>query len=404
MPKLVILGAGYGGLALAQKLDTVAKGSSKWDVTLVDRRDYHLIQVRVHEVAANSISAERVKTPLAELLEGFKVNFVQAQIKTIDPINKKVHTDIGELDYDRLVVSLGSETAYFNIPGLQENTLPMKFLEDAIAFRKAVIHAFKTATEAGAAALLKNDPRLSIIIGGAGLTGTELAAEMVDFCGDLVKKFPAARGYYRIVLIEGKPHILPQLSASNGEYVRNELRLKGVMVLTNTLIQKVEPGKVYLNNEKVIRGSVISWTGGIRALPLIAESGFETTKDGRVKVDKFLRSEQYPEVYFIGDNAVINDSRNNGQFVPQNGQYAELQGNYLGEAFYQEERGQKPQPYVPFTLGTSISLGRREALTLSGPLRLTGIPGRIAKDVSYSKHDFDIRVKPRLLNPVKNDI
>jgi NADH:ubiquinone reductase (H+-translocating) len=403
MPKLVILGAGYGGLAVAQKLDTMARGRSNWDITLVDRRDYHLIQVRVHEVAANSIAAERVKVPFAELLEGFNVKFLQADILKIMPEQNQVETSAGILDYDRLVVALGSETAYYSIPGMQEHSYPMKFLEDAVAFRKAVIQAFKKAIAKDAPPLIKNDPRLTVVIGGGGLTGTELAAEMVDFINDLVKRAPASRPAFKVYLIEAKPHLLPQLGAVYGDYVKNELRIKGVGVLTNTAIERVEAGKVYLSGDKVIKGDIICWAGGVKAPSIIKEGGFETTRDGRVEVDRYLRSKQFANVYFVGDNALALDTKNNTP-VGQTGQYAEKQGNYLGETFYQEEKGIKPAPYTPFTLGTSVSLGRREALTLSGPLRLTGIPGRIAKDVSYGNYEFNIRLKPRILNPVKNEI
>jgi NADH:ubiquinone reductase (H+-translocating) len=403
MPKLVILGAGYGGLGVAQKLDTLARGRSNWDVTLVDRRDYHLIQVRVHEVAANSIAAERVKVPFAELLEGFNVKFLQTDIIKILPEQNQVETGAGILSYDKLVIALGSETTYYNIPGLEEHSFPMKFLDDAVLFRKAIIQAFKRAVAKDAAPLVKNDPRLTVIIGGGGLTGTELAAEMTDFINDLAKRAPASRSAFKVYLVEAKPHLLPQLSPSEGDYVKNELRLKGVSVLTNTKIEKVEAGKVYLENGKVIRGDIICWAGGIKAPGIIKESGFETTRDGRVEVDRYLRSKQFANVYLVGDNALILDPRTN-QPVGQTGQYAEKQGNYLGESFYQEEKGIKPSPYVPFTLGISVSLGRREALTLSGPLRLTGIPGRIAKDVSYGNYEFNIRLKPRILNPVKNEI
>jgi NADH dehydrogenase len=403
MPKLVILGAGYGGLAVAQKLDTLSRGKSDWDITLVDRRDYHLIQVRVHEVAANSIAADRVKIPFAELLEGFNVKFLQAEIKKILPEKNQVETTAGILEYDKLVIALGSETAYFNIPGLEEHSFPMKFLDDAVLFRRAVIQAFKRAIAKDAPPLVKNDPRLTVIIGGGGLTGTELAAEMTDFINDLAKRAPATRTAFKVYLIEAKPHILPQLSPVYGDYVKSELRLKGVSVLTNTKIEKVEAGKVYLDNGKVVKGEIICWAGGIKAPTLIKESGFETTRDGRIEVDRYLRSKQFDNVFVVGDSALIMDA-NAKQPVGQTGQYAEGQGNYLGESFYQEEKGIKPVPYAPFSLGTSISLGRREALTLTGPLRLTGIPGRIAKDVSYGKYELGIKVKPRILNPVKNEI
>src|SRR5690348_16981284 len=112
MKKLLILGAGYGGLAVAQKLENLSRGKSQWQVTLIEQRDYHLIQVRVHEVAANTIPAERVKIPFSELLDGRTARLVQASVEKIDPKAKKVQTSAGEFEYDRLVIALGSETAY----------------------------------------------------------------------------------------------------------------------------------------------------------------------------------------------------------------------------------------------------------------------------------------------------
>jgi NADH dehydrogenase len=399
MKKLLILGAGYGGLRVAQKLDSLARGRSQWEVTLVDQRDYHLIQVRIHEVAANSIPADKVKIPLSELLEGRNVKFVQARIEKIDPQTKTVQTSAGVLSYDRLVIALGSETAYRNIPGLQEHTFAMKSLEDARAYRRAVIDAFKEAANPDGPALKLPDERLTFIVGGAGLTGTELAAEMVDFCQDLVKHFPSTRRAYKIILLDAANQILPQLDREYGDYVRGELVHKGVTVITGAFIEKVELGTIYLKGGKVLTGKVICWAGGIKAPAILQESGFEVTKDGRIVVDAYLRSKQYPEVYVIGDNALIPDRRSSsGASVPQTGQYAERQGEYVAEALWDEERNLRPHRYLPFTLGTAISLGRTEALTLSGPLRLTGIPGRLAKNVSYDNYEWTIRARPRLLN------
>lgn len=396
MPKLVILGAGYGGLAVAQKLESLAMGRTQWEITLIDQRDYHLIQVRVHEVAANTIPAARVKVPFSELLANRNIRFVQAHIEKIMLEQKQVQTSAGTFSYDRLVIGLGSETAFRNVPGLQEYAFPMKTLEDAVNFRRAVIQAFKVATAEGQSPLQPNDPRLTFIIGGAGLTGTELAAEMLDFCGDIVKRYPMAANKYRIILLDAAPRILPQLSPSYSQYVRDELTIKGVTVITNAFIDKAEAGTLYLKDGKVLKGAVLCWAGGIKAPAILAESGFEVSKDGRIEVDRFLRTKQFPEVYALGDNALVPDSRN-GKFVPQTGQYAERQGDYIGQSLFDEEHGFRLQPYTPFSLGVAISLGRREALTLSGPIRLTGVPGRLAKDVSYENYEWNIRSRSRLL-------
>ncbi len=396
MPKLLILGGGYGGLAVAQKLDDLSRGRSKWEITLIDQRNYHLIQVRVHEVAANTVPAERVRVPFSEVLGGRNVKLVQAVIQKINPQAKQVETSAGTFDYDRLVVAIGSETAYRNIPGLREFTYPMKELEDAIRYRKAVINAFKEVSAPGAAPLKPKDERLTFVIGGGGLTGTELAGEMVDFCSDLANRYKLPSNCYRIALIEGADQILPQLSKQYGEYVRGELRSKGVIVATGVLIERVEKGAVYLKDGRVVRSNLICWAGGIQAPPILAQSGFEVQKDGRILTDAYMRCKQFPEVYVLGDAASIPDSRN-GKFVPWTGQYAEREGHHVGEMLWDEERGMQPHAYQPFSLGVAISIGRKEALTISGPLKLSGIAGRLAKNVSYDNYEWNIRYKPRIL-------
>jgi len=397
MPKLLILGAGYGGLAVAQKLDSLTGGRTNWDITLVDQRDYHLIQVRVHEVAANTIPAGRVQVPFGELLQNRRVKLVKASVQKIVPTTKQVETSVGILAYDRLVIALGSETAYRDIPGLRENAFPMKALEDATNFRTAVIKAFKTATATDQPQLTVADSRLTFVIGGAGLTGTELAAEMVDFCHDIIKRYPAGAGKWKVILLDAADRILPQLAPDYSQYVRDELTRKGITVLTKAFIDHAEPGTLFLKDGRVLKGAVLCWAGGIKAPSILKESSFETGKDGRIEVDRYLRSKQFPDVYALGDNAIIPDVRN-GKSVPQTGQYAEKQGDYLGQLFYDQERSYRQSPYLPFSLGIAVSLGRREALTLSGPLRLTGIPGRLAKDVSYENYEWSIRSKGRLLN------
>ncbi len=397
MPKLLILGGGYGGLAVAQKLDALGRGRSKWEITIVDQRDYHLIQVRVHEVAANSIPAERVRIPFTELLQGRGIKFIQAHIQKIDPHTKQVETSQGTFSYDRLVVAIGSETAYRNIPGLREHSFPMKELEDAVRFRKAVIDAFKEAADPDAAPLVPHDERLTFVIGGGGLTGSELAGEMIDFCNDLSNRYKVPTNSFRVVLLEAADHLLPGLSRQYGDYVRGELRSRGVVVATGAFIERVEPGTIYLKGDKMVRGKVFCWAGGIVAPPILAESGFEVGKDGRIATDEYLRSKQFPEVYVLGDAATVPDSRT-GRAVPWTGQYAERQGHYLAESLWDEERGIRTRPYQPFSLGTAISIGRSEALTITGLIKLTGVPGRLAKNVSYDNYEWNIRYKPRILN------
>ncbi len=397
MPKLLILGGGYGGLALAQKYDGLARGKSAWEIILIDHRDYHLLQVRVHEVAANSIPAERVRIPFSDLVAGRNIHFVQASIESIHPDQRQVITSAGGFEYDRLVIALGSETAYRGIPGLRQHAFPMKELEDALAFRQAVINAFKEATEADQAPLKVADERLTFIICGGGLTGTELAGEMVDFCSDLARRAAIPKEAFKIVLIEAADHLLPQLSRQYGEYVRTELRARGVIVALSNTIERVEAGEIFLNGGKAVHGRVISWTGGVQAPALLAEGGLEVLRDGRIATDEYLRCRQFNEIYVVGDAASVPDNRT-GRPVPWTAQYAERQGHFLAENLWDEERGLRPRPYLPFSLGTAISLGRNEALTITGPLKLTGLPGRLAKNVSYDNYEWNIRFKPRLLN------
>jgi NADH dehydrogenase len=280
---------------------------------------------------------------------------------------------------------------------MREHTYPMKHLEDAVIYRRAVLKAFKEAAEsAEKEPLVKSDPRLTFVVIGAGLTGTELAAEMVDFCSDICDRYPAMRPYYRVVLIHNSGYLLPQLGKINGEYVKQELKSKNVAVLTNSPVTKIEPGRAYLANGRYVRARLICWAGGIAGSPVIRQSNITTTEDGRIPVDPYLRSKQYPDIYALGDNAYVIDPKIN-KAVPQLGQFAWKQGEYLGQCFYNDLFGISNEPYEPFSMGISISLGRREALTLSGPLRLTGITGRIAKDVSYSNYEFAIRPKSQLL-------
>ncbi|MDB5082023.1 MAG: hypothetical protein JWP00_3947 [Chloroflexi bacterium] len=396
MPKLLILGGGYAGLAVAQRLDAISRGRTGWEITLVDQRDFHLLQVRVHEVAANTIPVEKVSIPFNELLDGRKVKFVQAQIQEILPLEKKVLTSAGPLEYDRLVVALGSETRYPPIPGLREHTFPMKDLDDAIRFRKAVIESFKAVTDPSQPPLKAVDERLTFIIGGGGLTGSELAGEMVDFCSDLARRAGLPQNCFRIVLLEAAEHLLPTLDRQYGEYVRGELRSHGVLVATGAMIERVEDGVVYLKGGKIVRGKIICWAGGIQAASVLGRSGFAHLADGRISVDEYLRSKEYPEVYVLGDAASINDKRT-GRPVPWTAQYAERQGHYLADNLWDEERSLRTRPYLPFSLGTAISIGRNEALTISGPLKLTGVPGRLAKNISYDNYEWNIRYKPRIL-------
>ena len=364
---IVVLGAGYGGITATLRLAKLFKSHPDYQVHLADRHPYHLLETRLHEAAARRAE---VTVPILGLLKKRKVLFHLAEILKIDLETRKVICLDQEILYHYLVIALGSKTNFYDIPGLKEYALELKSFHDTLKIRDQIERMFARA--AGIADPVQRKPYLTFVIGGGGLTGVELAAELSEFIEELSLRYRMNPSDSNLILIEVSNSILPNLKENLIQRTKRELIEKRVKTLESTRVMEMKPGLVIIQPGQPLQAHTLIWTGGIRISSLMQASGLETGPLGRIVVDEFLQVKNYPQVYAIGDNALAMNPKT-GQPVPAAAQFALQQGRLVANNIYAEVTGKPRKPYKPKVLGEVISLGRHLSvgwLALPGERRL----------------------------------
>jgi len=379
-PRIVIVGAGYGGLAAARRLADL--GRERYNITVVDQHDYHLLQFELHEAAVGKIAAAALALPLRDLLRGTDVRLRQARAAGFDFAGKAVLTDVGPIPYDILVIATGSRTATNGIPGVREYALTLKSLDDALRLRAAIAAALVRAAHASVDAARR---ALTFVVAGAGMTGVELAAEMAERLPEMAEAVGLSRHLVRIVLVELSYHVLPGWDAEMVAYASAVLQSLGVELVLGARVIAVEPGQVHLASGEMLAADTIVWTGGVQAHDEVAVSGLKTGERGAAVVDATLAALDQPGVYVIGDAAFIRDPRS-GQVALPSAQLAVEQGKAVAANIHAALTGGQPQPYVPRAAGWLVSLGGHAAVGNVGPLRVSGLLARLLKTGSELRY------------------
>ncbi len=370
----LILGAGYAGLATATSL----KPDPALNALLVEQNNYHTFETRLHEAAAHNT---RVTVPLVPLLRGTGVHWEQAAVKDVNVDTREVTLKDGRvLTYDTLVVALGSTTNFYRIPGLAENAVELKDIQDADEIFHYVNRAYASDYQG----------HRDIVVGGAGLTGVELVTELARRAEKLTK----ARGLppMNIYLVEAGPKILPVLDDALRAKAQRTLDEYGIHTLTGHRLMKATADSVTVQTQggqqKVIPAGKIIWTGGIQARDLVKGDRLEKGPGGRIAVDEFLRARGYPEVFVLGDMGLALNEE--GHPVPTTAQHAGQQGRVTAGNLRRLARGEALTPYVPSTLGEFVSLGGLMAvgwmkLPWNQKLAITGGMAHVMKRASEWK-------------------
>lgn len=371
-PRIVILGAGYGGLVTAIKLQKQLNYNEA-EVTLVNKHDYHYITTHLHMPAAGTDDPENARVSITKLIDSTKINFIKDTVVEIKPDSKKVILEGSELSYDYLVIGLGSNPETFGIVGLEKYAFSIRSINSVRLIREHIEYQF---------ARYKNEPEredyLTFIVGGAGFTGIEFVGELADRIPELCEKYDVERSKVRIVNIEAAPTVLPGFDPELVSYGVRVLEGKGVEFKIQTAIKECSPEGVVLANGEVIKSATVVWTGGVRGNRLVEEAGFEGVR-GRVKVDEFLRVPGREEVYIVGDCSVVFNDQ--GRPYPPTAQIATQQGEVCAHNLVSSIRNDKLEKFVPEIRGVVASLGKGEAIGLVFEKKLTGGLAALMKKV-----------------------
>ncbi len=370
--KIVILGGGFGGLYTYKGLYKYFEHDDI-DITIVNRNNYFLFTPMLHEVATGGISHHQVVESIRQIIYKTNDKLHIAELESIDCINQKVKTTLGELKYDVLVVALGATTNFFNTPGAEEHALVLKDLRDAIKLRNLLIQKFEDASEMNEEDRKKE---LTFAVVGGGPTGVEIVTEMAELINDTLMKY-----YHGIIkcedvtlsLINQSSEVLNPFHESLRKEALEVLKDSGVKVMLNTSVKEVRKDSVVLGDDSVLPVSTVVWTAGVKPNTPVFSSPIHLDKGGRVIVNSYLQIENYPNVFVLGDVASF-ALKPEDRPLPMLAQVAVSQGAHVGRNIKRLLEGGELAPFSFKLKGSLVSLGQWRAVAdiygfkFSGPL------------------------------------
>ncbi len=372
--KVVIVGGGFGGLAVARGLK-----DAPVEVTLVDRRNFHLFQPLLYQVATGGLSPANIAAPLRSILRGQKnVQVLLAEATGVDAANKRLLLNGGALDYDVLVLATGSRHHYFGHPEWEAHAPGLKTIEDALEIRRRLLLAFETAERLGTGEA--SEPWMTFVVVGGGPTGVELAGAIAEMARHtLAPEFTSIRpADARVILLEALDRVLPPYPPSLSEAARRSLQELGVEVRTGVAVEGIDEDGVTVSTGKAterIASRTVLWAAGVVATPpgaaLSALLGAEADRAGRALVQPDLTVTGHPEVFVIGDLASVEQG---GKALPAVAPVAMQEGDFIARAIRRRIEGKPAGRFQYRSLGMLATIGRSRAVADFGVFRLSGFP------------------------------
>jgi NADH dehydrogenase len=385
--QIVVAGAGYAGLHVALRLTSRLKNNPKVELTLVDRHDYHQVLTELPRVAGGTRAADAVRIPLQEML-ATRVRFVETEINGFDLAGYGLLTPAGPIGWTRLVLALGSRPNDFAIPGLAERTLSLYSAGDAENVWAAVNQAL---TVAAAGTDPQEQRRLAtVVVGGAGATGVEVAGELAEMLPDVARRHGLASDRPAVRLVEAGPTILAGSSIELIEKATKILSDLGVQVSTNAAIAAVTEEGFRLQDGGLVEGGVFIWAGGVKAPELVAASPLPTGHNGRVKVDRYLRVVDRPDIYVAGDLASVVDPES-GHVLPPLAQIALEEGETVAANLDAELSGQQLEEFTFHDKGFVVSVGNRRGVADVAGITTGGRLAHLLKDAIEWEYRQSVR-------------
>jgi NADH:ubiquinone reductase (H+-translocating) len=372
---VVIIGAGFGGIACALELLRLRSG---FKITIIDQRDYHLIRGNLYELASapeelNDLVELKhtVSIPIKQIFAGKSVEFRQAKVINIDTQRQEVELDHGRVPYDYLVSSLGSHPNFYSIPGAEDLAIPLHDLGDALKIRNAIEFAVERhRTDV-------NKDVIRIMIAGGSVSGIEIAAEfsgMVDF---IAWKNNYPREKIETVIIEGAHQLVPGLAANVAKDIQNRLESLGVKVLTGRMIQEVGDSMATFTNGEKMEFDVLIWAAGVKARHLPMTPLPESDHTDRVEVDEYFRIKNLSNVFVVGDQACHHMA--DGRPLPGTASQAIDQGTYIAGAITKFSANRQPLSHVCKEYPYVIPLGGKWGVIKSKNYYVKGYPAFLVR-------------------------
>jgi len=372
MTHVVVVGGGFGGLAAARGL----RKAQDVEVTLVDRRNHHLFQPLLYQVAMAGLSPAEIAAPIRSLLSTQRNTSVRLdEVRAVDTAAKQVQTARGALPYDVLVLACGARHAYFGHDAWEEHAPGLKSVEEATEIRRRVLFAYEQAE-------METDPvrqkmLLTFVVVGGGPTGVELAGALGE-----MSRFTLARDFRhidpalaRVILIEAGPRILPSFPAELARRATRDLESLGVQVWTASAVTGIDATGVDVGPERIQTATAL-WAAGVQASPLAKSLDAPLDRIGRVIVEPDLSVPGHPEIFAIGDMACVRD--HDGRPLPGLAPVAKQQGACVAENILRASRGEARLPFRYRDRGQMATIGRSRAICDLRRVRFAGFPAWLA--------------------------
>lgn len=365
VPRICILGGGFGGLYTALRLTQLAwEPGQKPEITLIDRQTNFVFTPLLYELITGEMQSWEIAPPFPELLKGTDIRFVQGSVKQIDRSQKSVKlADETEIAYDRLVLALGCETPSESVPGVTEHAIGFRSLEDAYK-----LDAKLRLLEASSA------ERIRIAIVGAGYTGVEVACKLADRLKE--------RG--RIRLIQSRDTILPNAPEFNRNAALKALEQRGIWVDLETNVSEITAdsiGLIYKGQTDVIPVEIVMWTVGNQVSPAIGHFGLPLDSQGKITVTETLQVTEHPEIFALGDAAAIVDAE--GQLIPTTAQVAFQESDFVAWNIWSSLTDRPLLPFRYTNIGEMMTLGDDNAVLSGMGIQLDGPLAYLARRLVY---------------------
>jgi NADH:ubiquinone reductase (H+-translocating) len=368
MKRIVVAGAGFGGLEAVTRLDRMFRRDPEVEILLLSDQNYLLFTPLLPQIASSYTDPRHIVQAVREIRGRKKYRFRRDAVRAVDTPNRRVILDSGSIAYDALILASGSRTEFFNTPGARENCWDYKSLQQAVELRERIIDLCEHADHTEDAAARRS--MLTFVVVGGGYTGIELVTEMRDFLFDYAAKkyrgIPASE--LRLIVLEAAPDILRGIGPKLAAHARKRLHVTGIEVRTSTRVTRVLEDSLEINGNEILKAGTIIWTAGVRASELIESLPGPHDRIGRAVVNAHLQLEGHPEVFVIGDSAAAV----NAQEAPRVAPVAIEQGRVAARNIVHLWAGETLEAYEYASKGMLVSLGMNYAVVQIAGIQVSG--------------------------------
>ncbi|PAB59069.1 FAD-dependent oxidoreductase [Anaeromicrobium sediminis] len=379
--RILLLGAGYGGLLTAKKLGNKFKNDSEVEITLIDKNPYHTMRTELHEVAAGRVDEDSIRIDLKKVFAKRKVNVVLDEIMDMDFNKQVLKSEKSIYEYDYLVIGAGSQPTYFGIKGAKEYTHPLWTYDDAVSLKEHILHMFREAVKETDKE--KRQKMLTFVVVGGGFTGVEMMGELGEWKDRLCEDFYIDKEEVKLYLVDAMPKILPIYPDNLIKKAEKRFKDLGVEIITGAGITEVSKDSVTLGDKGNINTNTVIWAAGVEGANILEAMDLEQKGRKRIVTNDKLQALDHENVYVVGDN-IFYIVEGQERPVPQMVENAEHSAPLIANNIYRDIKGGEKKSYKPGFHGSMVCIGSRYGLAHLGmPGKFFAVPGFFAMFVKH---------------------